>query len=126
MNFKSKVTYFAILFISMLKCYYCYRMFALLSYNWDYSFHIFRLVIDFLHFYMIFNCYFQIAQLYDIIRTYESFMMINIQTTYILSDNIYFEAIKTVIRMLVCKYTQILSINRQMCFYPFDFHLLLR
>lgn len=95
MNFKSNVISFAIPFISMLHCYYYNRIFTLLIYNWDYSFH-------------------------------KSFMMINIQTTYILSDNIYFEAIKTVIRMLVCKYTQILSINRQMCFYPFDFHLLLR
>ena len=83
MNSKSNVISFAILFISMLQCYYCNRM-------------------------------------------SKSFMMINIQMIYILSDIIRFEAIKTLIRMLLCKYSQILSIKRQMCFYPFDFHLLLR
>ena len=53
-------------------------------------------------------------------------MIINIQMTHILSDIIYFEAIKTVIRMLLCKYSQILSINRQICFYPFDCHFHLK
>ena len=52
-------------------------------------------------------------------------MIINKQMTHILSD-IYFEAIKTVIRMLLCKYSQILSINGQISFYPFDCHLHLR
>ena len=52
MNFESNVISLAILFISMLQCYYYYRMFTVLSYNWDYSFHI----MNILHFYMIFSC----------------------------------------------------------------------